>query len=128
MPLLIGIPDPPHPRSISILYPGESLPPGLSGAHLNRAVKHKVVRLINTTLMKASNARAAYIQETISAELSRTFRLTHFHEKRLQNTTTIRDARLVCKCAGHAYSRSRGKEYHSAGEGGESHNGHSGGM
>ena len=73
MPLLIGIPDPPHPRSISILYPRSTLPPGLSPAHLNRDVKHKVVRLINTTLMKASDARAAYIQGTISAELSRTY-------------------------------------------------------
>ncbi|OQW97235.1 MAG: hypothetical protein BWK77_02300 [Verrucomicrobia bacterium A1] len=111
--------------------PGAQLPPELSQAHLESALNetHKVVRLINTTLIKASGRPlSAYIQGNnfsgiVSNILTDSFsRLTpykHNHDQRYPD--------LVCKNAsGALVSGLEVKSTIRPGKGGESHNGHSG--
>ncbi|OGS05283.1 MAG: hypothetical protein A3G41_00805 [Elusimicrobia bacterium RIFCSPLOWO2_12_FULL_59_9] len=110
--------------------PGAPLPPGLSQAHLQTAINetHKVVRLINTTLIKASGRPlSAYIQGNnfsgiVSNILTDSFsRLTpykHNHDQRYPD--------LVCKNTSGTIAGLEVKSTIRPGKGGESHNGHPG--
>jgi transcriptional regulator with XRE-family HTH domain len=111
--------------------PGVSLPPELCTSHIESALNgtHKVVRLINTTLKRASGRPlSAYIQGNnfsgiVSNILCDSFsRLTpykHNHDQRYPD--------LVCKTGdNHTLAGLEVKSTIRPGKGGESHNGHSG--